>query len=117
MANTYFYTSSGEVFQLLVAVAATGAGTNVWAGSKESGGFQQKYTWSTVITGAPATLVVNLEGSLDGDNWYVLDSSSNVSGEMKSVVNTPVLYIRGNLTTLTGGTSPTLTVNLVAVAP
>ena len=117
MANTLFFTVSGATLALLNAVTSTGAGTNIWGGRKEAGGYQQKYTWQTVVTGSPASVSVKLEGSLDGDNWYALDTSSNVSGELRAVVNSPVAFVRGNLATLTGGSSPSVTVLFMAVAP
>ena len=35
------------------------------------------YTWELAFPGAPpASLTLNIEGSLDNVNWYVLDTSS-----------------------------------------
>ncbi len=75
------------------------------------------YTW-TVATGEPVTsATVNLEGSLDGSTWYVLDiastSDSNWSaGEMRHVVNKPANYLRLNLVSIAGGGSITGKISL-----
>jgi hypothetical protein len=63
-----------------------------------------KHTWEIVITGAPANETTLLEGSINGANWYTLDTSNTVTAEMRHVVNKPVRYIRANCTVLPGGT-------------
>lgn len=57
-----------------------------------------KMTWEIVIGGALATQSTNLEGSLNGTTWYVLDTSTVVTSEMRHVALKPVQYIRGNCT-------------------
>jgi hypothetical protein len=56
---------------------------------------------------------VNLEGSLDGQNWTTIGSWSLVDGQTsgQTVWSTGMAaaYTRANLTTLTGGTNPTVT--------
>lgn len=72
----------------------------------------------TTVTGGPSAVVVNLEGSLDGTTWTVLGTSTGnaVSNALPggpytdtvTSVGPEVRYVRGNVTTLTGGTSPTV---------
>ena len=72
-------------------------------------------------TGAPTTVTVNLLGTLDGQNWFQLAQYSGGSGESgKSgdiVWGTamPVIAINAVLTTLSGGSAPTVTATLGAV--
>jgi hypothetical protein len=87
-------------------VTATGAGTafNLLL-------CHGNFTIAVTVTGAPASCAVQLQGSLDNVNWYSMGSAtSNTSGT--AVVNAtsmPALWVRANLTTLTGGTAPTVT--------
>ena len=61
-------------------------------------------------------VTVDLEGSLDDSNWFTLISHPLsgaeiiAEGAMFHVNNKLVLFVRVNLTTLTGGTNPTVTV-------
>lgn len=67
------------------------------------------HTWTIILTGAPATLQVDLEGSIDGTNWFPLDSYTGLITAMRHVVNKAIRQIRANLITLTG-VNPTVTV-------
>lgn len=96
--------------KLLDAVTATGAGAAFSVPEKPTGGQFGAFTWQIIITGAPTSITVNLEGSLDGTNWFQLDTYTGSANAMQHVVNKPVAYLRGNLVTLTGGSSPTVTV-------
>jgi len=89
----------------LNAVGSTGAGTATSFG----GVLTPRHTWTVKTTGSPTAVTVNFEGSIDNVDWFTLDSSTATSSEMRHVVNKPVLFVRCNLTTLTGGTSPTVT--------
>jgi hypothetical protein len=75
----------------------------------------QGVSMQTVITGAPATIGVALEGSLDGVNFISMTTSSSTTGELKSDTTHLVQYVRANLQTLTGGTSPTVTAIVGAI--
>jgi len=57
------------------------------------------------IAGVFSALVVALEGSIDGTNWFVLGTDSTTAAGVTIVTDKPVLYLRGNVTTFTGGTS------------
>lgn len=97
------------VTKSLAAATATGAGT-----SSSSFGLLSKHSWHVIVTGSPASVTVNLEGTIDGSNWFTLDSSTTTTSEMRHVVNKPVTQIRANLATLTGGSSPTVTVTIAS---
>lgn len=93
----------------LNAVTATGAGTVVDLGVGRS-----NITMTTLTTGAPTAVTVNLEGSLDNVNWYILVSSASTTGDLQASTGKPVRFIRANLATLTAGTAPTVTARLIA---
>lgn len=74
------------------------------------------HTVQMTTTGAPTAVTVDLEGSLDGTTFEQLATHDFTGAEITAqsamfhVVDKPVRYIRTNITTLTGGTSPTVTV-------
>lgn len=80
-----------------------------------------KHTIQIVVTGGPATCSVQLEGSLDDPAKETM-TWANVSGAQTCTATTtvftidkPVTAIRANLTILTGGATPTVTVKYVGV--
>ncbi|MGC2234262.1 MAG: hypothetical protein WBA09_22365 [Candidatus Acidiferrum sp.] len=75
------------------------------------GDFEQSFTWQLNLTGAP-TASCQMQGSLDGTNWFNLGTALTASG-LQTISLTPVAFIRANLTSFTGGTSPTATVLLI----
>jgi len=87
------------IVTLLNAVAAptTGATTDTTY-------LLSKHTWEIVVTGAPANETTNLEGSINGTTWYILDTSAITTSEMRHIVNKPVRYIRADCTVLPSGT-------------
>jgi len=90
----------------LNAVSAVGAGDSIDAHVPVS-----KHSIQVVLTGAPDTAVVTLEGTLDRVNWFVLATwtkASQTSGDIVSTADKPCVATRANCTTLTGGTSPTV---------
>lgn len=99
--------------KLLDRVTATGAGISkklvIRAGESNT------HTVQVNITGAPSAVVVDLEGSLDNILWSQLAQHTMTAGELTAttamfhVTDKPVEYIRVNLTTLTSGSSPTVT--------
>lgn len=96
---------------ILDAATGTGAGTAVvtplqWR--KNADGI----SWQTVITGSPTTMVADIEGSLDNTNWTVLDNQSTVASKLNHFANPVPNYLRANVTALTGGSSPTVTVKV-----
>lgn len=96
-------------FTSLNAAAATGAGI-----ANEMFGPRNIHTMQVIVTGAPSAAVVNLEGSADGGTtWGKLATfdltAGNISGDFVTASDASVNRIRANLSTLTGGTSPTVT--------
>lgn len=64
-------------------------------------------------TGSPSTISVTVQGSLDGANWSTLGSAITATG-LTFIADSPVLFLRAVLGTLTGGTSPTVTVTVLS---
>lgn len=100
-------------FRLLDEVTATGASVPI---TLRRG--VDNHTVHATWTGAPTALTLNLEGSLlnpEEDEWEVLATqeadADQISAQsmMFHVTNKSVRYVRLNLDTLTGGTSPTVT--------
>lgn len=110
MAETQVH-SGKRVIQSLVAATAVGAG-----GSYDLSGCYSKFTLQTVVSGAPTTVSVVLEGSLDGTNWTTLATSSSTTGDQQSVADKPQAYVRARVATLTGGTSPAVSAFIAACA-
>lgn len=107
-----------EKYLLLDAATATGAGSdvNTYTVDSETLGL---HSVQVNTTGSPTAVTVALEGSLNDDNYVALATHSFSAAEISAgyamfhVVNKPVKHLRANVTTLTGGSSPTVTVYLV----
>lgn len=70
---------------------------------------------TTIVTGAPTSCTVVLEGTLDGTNWSVLVTSTSTTGDVMFTTGLiPFSKLRARCTAVVGGTSPT--VNVVAIA-
>jgi hypothetical protein len=60
------------------------------------------YVWEAFFPGAaPASLTLNLEGSLDGSHWYTLDTTSSTTSAIKWLLDKPANYVRANLAAIT----------------
>lgn len=97
-------------YKILNAATATGAGSAFDLGDAAS-----VFTMQVVLTGAPATDTTKLEGSLDGTNWFdltglTLSAAGAVTNSADAGVHFATRYVRANVTTLTGGTAPTVSV-------
>lgn len=79
------------------APAATGAGVP-FALPARAGALQ----WQTFFGTNPATIVIDLEASLDNIHWDAIDSSTVAAGEMRTFTILGGKFIRGNITTITG---------------
>lgn len=66
-----------------------------------------------VITGSPSSVSLTVQGSLDGANWFTLGSAITAAG-LTFIADSPVLFMRTNLGTLSGGTSPKVTVTVLS---
>lgn len=60
------------------------------------------HTWQTVISGFPDEFQSCYEGSLDGTNFFSLDSFVGTVSTMRHVVNKLVLFARGRVGTMSG---------------
>ena len=94
---------------IMNAKATTGDGTVVRLQNPYT-----NHTWVTVVTGGPSATSITLQGSIDGTNWAVLDTTTTTTAEMRHIIYKPVLWIKANVGTLTSGTSPTVTVTLLS---
>lgn len=94
--------------KILDAAAATGAGSTY-----QTDRVYADHGWMITVTGAPTGVSVTLQGSLDGSAWVTLDTSTITTQEIRFVTAKPVVFVRANLGTLTGGTSPTVSVDYV----
>jgi len=66
-----------------------------------------------IVTGSPSECVVDLQGSLDGSNFFGM--SSVLTGSPSCALAAfPILYLRASLRTLSGGSSPTVTAIVAA---
>ena len=96
---------------LLSAVTSTGASLG-----KEFSRLIDKHALQVTITGGPSAVTVTLEGSLDGTTFCTIGTHAMSAGELTATkaiyfdADSPVLHVKANLTVLTGGTSPTVTV-------
>jgi len=96
--------------KLLDAVTATGSGS-----AFRINALVKTHTIQATITGAPTAVTVDLEGSVDNVTFFQLATHVFTAGELTAqgamfhVVDKVVRFVRLNLTTLTAGTSPTVT--------
>jgi len=98
-----------SIFTSCSAVTSTGACT-----SGQVSNIASRITYTIVVTGAPSAVTMNLEGSIDNTSWFTLDTMTSTTSDMRHIANKGVHYVRGNLATLTGGTTPTVTVKISA---
>lgn len=83
----------------------------------------REHTMYVRVTGAPSDLQVDLEGSHDSVTWFSLGTvNEGVISGGQARVNTPfdqtrydlVRYVRANLITLSGGSSPAVTATIAS---
>jgi hypothetical protein len=99
------------VINFMNAQASTGVGSTI---SLTRQGVKT-HTVQVFITGGPSDVVIELQGSIDGSNWFTLAEHTFSAAELSAsqamfhVTGRLVHHVRPNLTTLTGGTSPAVT--------
>ena len=106
-----------EILLNAVAGGNTGSGNALGIVARGNFGLYSHYTWQVLVggTGSLSALTLNLEGSLDGTNWFQLDQTTNAAGEARHVTGKPVRYVRANVITSTVSSgSPTVTVYFAA---
>ncbi|MFD4343411.1 hypothetical protein ACFWQ6_00765 [Streptomyces coelicoflavus] len=68
-----------------------------------------------VVTGGPSTADIALEGSHDGVTWVTLATASGtVASRTARAEAYAVRYVRANLTSLSGGSAPTVTATIAS---
>ena len=82
----------------------------------QGGAPSRAMAFSTVQTGSPATATLVIYGSIDGVNFFdISGNQAAASNLLFFVIDKPVRYLRANLTALSGGTAPTVTVTGLAL--
>lgn len=64
------------------------------------------------ISGGPTGVLVTLNGSIDGVNFYPIQTYNATTGGLYFVANFAARFVQPVLTTLTGGTAPKVKVHL-----
>jgi hypothetical protein len=106
--------TSASILETLANAASTGVGTGINLGYLYS-----KHTWIIVVTGAPTSSVINIEGSINSTTgsdgtWGVLDISNTGTSEMRHIADKPVVWLRANIVSFTGGTTPKATIKSIS---
>ena len=89
---------------LLSLVTATGA-SEVFALPTRS----VYLAWQTVFDVNPDAVNITLRVSIDGTNWTVLDTTTAVGGEVRTIGPTAAMFVDANVVTNTGSHKITLT--------
>lgn len=75
-----------------------------------------KHTLAAVVTGSPGTCTMRLEGSVDGTNYFDLSGAQACTATtMFHVVDRPIVFARARVITLSGGSSPTVTITYLGI--
>lgn len=90
--------------------ALTATGTT--AATNFGGAVPSNVTYTVADTGAPTSVSVQPQGSIDGVNFVNLGAAQTAAG-MYTIQGTPLAAIQFAVT-ITGGTTPTLTIALLA---
>lgn len=99
-------------FTSLNSVAANGTGA-----SKDLESVFATHTLIATVTGGATAGRVKLEGSHDGSNWAVLAQTATFDGSTEYLLDytgSLVRYVRAELVSLGGGTSPTVTATIAS---
>lgn len=73
-----------------------------------------QFAMQAIISGSPSDAEISLEYSIDGVTFYPLTNASFTDGQIVSVSDHVAVAVRANLTLLSGGTSPAVTVWIAA---
>lgn len=99
----------------VLANAITANGTYPVTGGYDFGSPQRTLTFEKIVTGGPTTLSVTYEGSLNGTTWFPLAAADTATTTAPTfIVDRPVRRVRITVASLSGGTSPTVTVNVMS---
>ncbi len=90
-------------------------GTNQTTDPEEVTG-TSRYGLQASVTGGPSSLGIALQGSINGTNWITLATLSAAGTTWSNPESAgPVRYIRLDLYSLSGGSSPTVTASVIAI--
>lgn len=97
-------------FTSLNAATTTGPGS-----SKDFEDVSGNHTMIVTTTGSPSEVVVRLQGSHNGSVWVDL-GSVDAFGSAPGIVAAAYLvrHVRANISTLTGGSAPTVTATIAS---
>lgn len=109
---------------LLYALSAQSLSKMTWAALTTTGattGFgtaaNDIHTLTAIVTGGPSGCTVNLDASNDGTHWFDISGPQTcTSNVMFHVFGRSVELVRGNLTALSGGTAPTVTLTYLGIS-
>jgi hypothetical protein len=93
--------------EIMTNYSSTGNGTSGVTAPEDIGFLAGVTLWEIDIKGSPSNVNLKLKGSSDGAAWFVMDAYSTTSPEdrMAWIHNKDVNFVKGTLTTFTGGTS------------
>lgn len=95
---------------LLNAATAVGAGNPIFFDEPKT-----TFGVQVTTTGSPASFSARIEGTIDGVNFVWIGTTYTATGLQASTsTGLPVIGIRANLTALSGGTSPMVTLTAAA---
>lgn len=82
----------------------TNASSGDGAGTVYDLGFlASEHTWMVDFDGSPTSVLLILQGTVDGTNWFNLREFTGTADAMEHIVNRPIRKIRGYLNTLDVG--------------
>lgn len=96
-------------FNANAGATATGLVTRVPASWE---GLPHDFSWAITFSGTITASEVDLEGSLDGVTWFVVDTHTGTTATLKAVV-VNVNFLRAKQRILTG-TTPKITVDIMS---
>jgi hypothetical protein len=95
------------IIKSLDAATATGPGV-----AAELGEVANIFTGQSIVTGSPTSWEVDFEGSLDGVNWATVAAITQADNSIETQSIPPVRFLRANLKSFSGGSSPAFTIIL-----
>lgn len=103
----------GVPYNLLNARASTGASDPAALPIRST-----VLAWQTSFDEAPDAINITLRVSIDGEVWTVLDTSTAVGGEVRTIdVPTAALFVDANVVTNTGDSEVTVTLVAKVAVP
>jgi len=73
-----------------------------------------KFSMQVEVTGSPTSISLELDGTIDGVNFFFMGQWSPGQAFLAVINACVVKGVRANLTSLSGGTSPTVTATIAA---